>query len=127
MGTNPIVTQWFGVMVSTSRWGIISWLNPPGGVFTDLLHEHVDVRLRCVQDVSVWVLQAVNGDFHRLSVDVDPPRCAACKEAPEITRFVETQNKMAQIFVEENELSNNCGWKKKSLLETIRNTKTFSL
>lgn len=54
-------------------------------MFPDLLHEHVDVGLGWVQDVSVWVFQALHGDFHRLSVDVDPPRCAARQKCPVVT------------------------------------------
>lgn len=56
------------------------------GAFTDLLHEHVDVSLSCVQDVSVRVFQAFHCDFHRLSVDVDPPRRSTSQERPERRR-----------------------------------------
>lgn len=53
--------------------------------FTHLLHQHVDVGLGCIQHVSVWVFQAFHCDFHRIPVDVDPPRCPACQECPDNT------------------------------------------
>ncbi len=59
-------------------------------MFTDLLHEHVDVSLGCVQNVSVWVFQALHCDFHRLAIDVDPPGCAARQERPGIRNMEET-------------------------------------
>lgn len=49
---------------------------------THLLHQHVDVGLGCIQHVSVRVFQAFYCDFHRVSVDVDPPRSPACQERP---------------------------------------------
>lgn len=61
---------------------VIWCLNAPSGVLTDLLHEHVDVGLGCVQDVSVWVFQAFHCDFHRISINVDPPGGATCQERP---------------------------------------------
>lgn len=73
-------------------------LNPPTGVFTDLLHEHVDVSLGCVQDISVWVFQAFHSDFHGLSIDVDPSGCTTCQECPEIRKVEETLLTLASML-----------------------------
>lgn len=40
------------------------------------------MSLRRVQDVSVWMLQALHRDFHRGAVDVDPPRRTTGQEGP---------------------------------------------
>lgn len=58
------------------------------GAFTDLLHEHVDVSLGCVQYVSVWVSQAPDCDFHCLSIDVDPAWSAAGQERPGLEKHM---------------------------------------
>lgn len=76
---------------------VIWCLNPPSGVLTDLLHEHVDVGLGCVQDVSVWVFQAFHCDFHRIAIDVDPPGGAACQECPGPGRVEITKNHKASF------------------------------
>ncbi len=59
-------------------------------MFTDLLHQHVDVSLGSVQDVSVWVFQAFHCDFHRLSIDVDPTGSTTSQECPAIGKEEET-------------------------------------
>lgn len=66
-------------------------LSAPPAAFTDLLHEHVDVRLGSVQDVSVRVFQALHRDLHRVSVYVDPPGGATSQECPGIRRAAETR------------------------------------
>lgn len=37
-----------------------------------LLHEHVDVQLRGIQDIAVWLAQPLQSPLHRLAVNVDP-------------------------------------------------------
>lgn len=56
-----------------------------------LLHEHVDVSLGCVQNVSVWMFQAFHSDFHCLSINVDPPRCTTSQECPGTRKMAETE------------------------------------
>lgn len=40
------------------------------------------MSLGCVQDVSVWVLQAFHRDLHGVSIDVDPAGRPTCQEGP---------------------------------------------
>lgn len=63
-------------------WEEATFHHLPAGSTTDLLHQHVDVRLRSVQDVSVGVFQALHGVFHRGPIYVDPPGGAAGQERP---------------------------------------------
>lgn len=72
----------------------VSALITPTDMFTDLLHEHVDVSLGCIQDVSVWVFQTFHCDFHRLSIDVDPSWSTACQESPEINESGRNEEEM---------------------------------
>lgn len=65
-------------------WEEAAFLLLPAGSATDLLHQHVDVRLCSVQDVSVGVFQALHGVFHCGPIYVDPPGGAAGQERPGI-------------------------------------------
>lgn len=47
-----------------------------------LLHEHVNVRLSCVQHIAVGVSQPLHGDVHGFAIYVDPSSCTWCQEQP---------------------------------------------
>lgn len=49
-----------------------------------LLHEHVDVKLCCIQDIAVWLAQTLQGPLHRPAVNVDPAGSSRGQELPEI-------------------------------------------